>query len=141
MCASCGDSNSGLGSSAHWLSRCPSFYEPASKQNGSFRASPQLGGTASDDGELHTRLPHPNIIRQYGARHVSGRGTMCAPVPTFHFSTSIALCPDLNLKCATGRWDGQTTGCDFLWGFPPGKICLTIVDKAICSRYILSHFL
>ena len=75
---------------------------------------------ALDDGELHTRLPHPNITCQYGAVLVSGRGTMCVPVPTILFPTSIALCPDLNLKCATGRWDGQTTGCDFLWGFPPG---------------------
>ena len=98
-----------------------------------YYALPQLGGAALDDGELHTRLPHPNITCQYGAVLVSGRGTMCVPVPTILFPTSIALCPDLNLKCATGRWDGQTTGCDFLWGFPRGKICLTIVDNTVCD--------
>ena len=66
----------------------------------------------------------------------------CAcPSPQSLFQASIALCPDLNLKCATGRWDGQTTGCDFLWGFPPGRTCLTIVDNTVGSRSLSSHFL
>ena len=48
-------------------------------------ASPQLGGAAVDDGELHTRLPHPNIQLEYGLELVLGLGTTCVPVPNIVF--------------------------------------------------------
>ena len=89
---------------------------------------------ALDDGELHTCLPHHSIQLQYGLVLDLGHGKMCMPVattssivfpPTLSTSSNaIALCPDRNLKRATGWWDGQalSTACRFLWGFPPGKI-------------------
>ena len=46
-----------------------------------YYALPQLGGAALDDGELHTRLPHPSIQLQYGLVLDLGLGTMCVPVP------------------------------------------------------------
>ena len=54
--------------------------------------------------------------------------------PYSFFSTSIVLCPDLDLKCATSWWEGLTTGCRFSWGFPLGIISLTVDNKNCHSK-------